>query len=84
MILIRVLLGSSILVNMPYSLYYVCCNLSGLRMYVANSPRVYPWRLDSTKVNPAIVGGAAPSAIHVSCRQNTSISSYSKSNNNFK
>jgi hypothetical protein len=66
MILIRVLLGSSIFVNMPYSLYYVCSIFSGLRIYVANPPRVHPGRLDSTRVNPSIVGGAAPSATHVS------------------
>jgi hypothetical protein len=51
---------------MLYSLYYVCSIFSGLRIYVANPPRVHPGRLDSTRVNPSIVGGAAPSATHVS------------------
>jgi hypothetical protein len=62
----RVLLGNNNLVNIPYSLYLVDSIYSGLRMYVANPPRVHPGRLDSTRVNPSIVGGAAPSATHVS------------------
>ena len=83
MILIRVLLGSSIFVNMPYSLYYVCSIFSGLRIYVANPPRVHPGRLDSTRVNPSIVGGAVPSATHVSYRHNISKFSCSNISNSF-
>ena len=68
---------------MPYSLYYVFSIFSGLRTYIANPPRVHPGRLDSTKVNPSRVCGAVPSAIHVSCMHNISISSYSSISNNF-
>ena len=82
--LIRVLLGNNNLVNMPYSLHFVVSIFSGLRTYIATPPRVLPVRLDSRSVKPSRDGGAAPSAIHVSYRQNTSISSYSKINSTFK
>ena len=82
--LIRVLLGNNNFVNMPYSLHWVLSIFSGFRMYIASPPRVQPLRLDSINVNPFNVGGAAPSAIHVSYRQNISISSYSRISNNFK
>jgi hypothetical protein len=69
---------------MPYSLFCVVSIFSGLRIYIATPPRVLPARLDSINVKPSRDGGAAPSAIHVSCRQSTSISSYSNISNSFK
>jgi hypothetical protein len=43
----RLLLGSMILVRIPYSLDVLDSNYSGLRIYVTNPPRVFPGRLDS-------------------------------------
>jgi hypothetical protein len=83
-ILIRVLLGSNSLVNMPYSLFCVVSIFSGFRIKVATPPRVLFARLDSITVKPSRVRGAAPSAIHVSCRHTMSKSSYSNISNNFK
>jgi hypothetical protein len=82
--LMRVLLGNISLVNMPYSFYYVVSIYSGFRIYIANPPRVLPLLLDSISVKPSRFGGAAPSAIHVSCRHNISMFSYSNSSINFK
>lgn len=81
---IRVLLGSSNFRKMPYSLLRVFSICIGLRMYIASPPRVLPMRLDSIRVKPSRFGGAAPSAIHVSCRQNMSISSASSMSSNFR
>ncbi len=69
---------------MPYSLHFVVSIFSGLRTYIATLPRVLPVRLDSSSVKPSRDGGAAPSAIHVSCRQNTSISSSSSSSSSIQ
>ena len=82
-ILMRVLFGSSNLVCILYSLILDVSIFSGFRTYVARPPRVLPVRWDSTNVNPSSVGGAAPSAIHVSCRQNTSMSSCSSMSRSF-
>jgi hypothetical protein len=82
--LILVLLGNNNLVNMPYSLWCVVSIYSGLRIYIANPPRVLPLLLDSINVKPSRFGGAAPSAIHVSCRHSISIFSYSSSSINFR
>jgi uncharacterized membrane protein len=65
-ILIRVLFGNNNLTNIPYSLLWDVSIYSGLRTYIAKPPRVHPARLASTNMNPSRVGGAAPSAIHVS------------------
>ena len=81
--LIRVLLGNNNLTSIPYSLLCVVSNCKGFRMYVVNPPRVLPDRLDSINRNPSKSGGAAPSAIHVSYRHNTSMSSCSSISNNF-
>jgi hypothetical protein len=82
--LIRVLFGNNNFINIPYSLLCVVNICNGLRTYIANPPRVLPARRDSTSRNPARFGGAAPSAIHVSCRHSTSISSYSSIRSNFR
>jgi hypothetical protein len=81
--LIRVLLGNNNLTSIPYSLLCIVSNYKGFRMYVAIPPRVLPDRLDSINLNPSKSGGAAPSAIHVSYRHNTSMSSCSSISNNF-
>jgi uncharacterized membrane protein len=65
-ILIGVLLGTNNLVNIPYSLLCDVSIYSGFRTYIAKPPRVLPARQDSTSMKPSRVGGAAPSAIHVS------------------
>ena len=80
----RVLLGSSILVNIPYSFCYTFSIFNGLRMYIASPPRMLLCLLDSTNVKPSSFGGAAPSAIHVFWRHNISRSSCSSSNNTFR
>jgi hypothetical protein len=82
--LIRVLLGNNNLSSMPYSLLCVVSIYSGLRTYIARPPRVPSARLDSTSRKPSRVGGAAPSAIHVSWRQNISMSSCSNISSSFK
>ena len=82
-ILIRVLLGNSNLTRIPYSLVCVFSTCKGFRMYVAIPPLVPSDRLDSINRNPSKSGGAAPSAIHVSYRHSTSISSCSSISNNF-
>jgi hypothetical protein len=81
--LIRVLFGNIIYSNMPYSLLYYVSIYNGLRIYIASPPRVLPARRDSTSVKPSRVGGAAPSAIHVSYRHIMSNSSYSSTSSNF-
>jgi hypothetical protein len=43
----RLLLGSMILVRIPYSLDVLDSIYRGLRIYVTNPPRVFPGRLDS-------------------------------------
>ena len=83
-ILIGVLFANNNLVCIPYSLVFDLSIYSGFRTYVGRPPRVLPARLDSTKRKPSRVGGAAPSAIHVSCKHSTSISSYSKISSNFR
>jgi hypothetical protein len=65
-ILTRVLFGSNILINIPYSLLCDVSIYSGFRTYIARPPRVLPARRDSTSMKPSRFGGAAPSAIHVS------------------
>ena len=82
-ILIRVLLGKSNLIRIPYSLLCVVSTCDGFRIYVASPPLVLPDRLDSINLNPSKSGGADPSAIHVSYRHNISISSCSNINTNF-
>ena len=62
----RVLLGSNIFTNIPYSLCCVVSTYSGLQIYIANPPRVQFFLLDSNNVKPSSFGGAAPLAIHVS------------------
>jgi hypothetical protein len=83
-ILMRVLFGSSNLVCILYSLILDVSIFSGFRTYVARPPRVLPARLDSTNRKPSRVGGAAPSAIHVSCKHSTSMSSCSKISSIFR
>ena len=82
--LIRVLLGNNNFSSIPYSLLRVVSIYNGLRTYIARPPRVLPTRRDSNSVNPSSVGGAAPSAIHVSYKQNTSISSCSSMSRSFR
>ena len=82
--LIRVLLGNNNFVSILYSLLWVVSIYSGFRTYVARPPRVLPALLDSTNRNPSRFGGAAPSAIHVSCKHSTSISSYSNISSSFR
>jgi hypothetical protein len=65
-ILIRVLFGNNNLTNIPYLLLCDVSIYSGFRTYIAKPPRVLPARRDSTNRKPSRVGGAAPSAIHVS------------------
>ena len=65
-VLIRVLLGSNNLTIIPYSLLCDVSIYSGFRTYIAKPPRVLPARRDSINMKPSRVGGAAPSAIHVS------------------
>jgi hypothetical protein len=82
-ILIRVLLGNNNLVSILYSLICDVSIYSGFRTYVARPPRVLPARRDSTNRKPSRVGGAAPSAIHVSYKHSTSISSCSSISSSF-
>jgi hypothetical protein len=83
-ILIRILFGNNNLISMPYSLLCVVSIYRGLRTYIANPPLEHSTRLDSISENPSKVGGAAPSAIHVSWRHSTSMSSYSNIRCNFR
>jgi hypothetical protein len=83
-ILMRVLLGNNNFTSIPYSLLCVVSIYSGLRTYTARPPLVLPARRDSTSRKPSRSGGAAPSAIHVSWRQKTSMSSYSSISSSFK
>jgi hypothetical protein len=76
-IFILKLFGSIILVCRPYSLPVVDSIYSGFRTNVARPPRVLFGRRYSTSVNPSTIGGAVPSAIHVSCRQRISTGCYS-------
>ena len=82
--LIRVLLGNNNFSSIPYSLLRVVSIYNGLRTYIARPPRVLPVRRDSTSTKPSRVGGAAPSTIHVSWKQKTSMSSYSSSSSSFR
>ena len=82
--LIRVLLGNNNFINIPYSLCDVFSIFSGFLTYIASPPRVLPFLLDSTNVKPSRFGGAAPSAIQVSCRHNISMFSYPNSSINFR
>ena len=83
-ILMRVLFGNNNFVCILYSLLFYVSIYSGFRTYVARPPRVLPARLDSTNMKPSRIGGAAPSAIHVSCKHSTSMSSYSSISSNLR
>jgi hypothetical protein len=78
------LFGRIIFVCRPYSFPLDDSICSGFRTYVASPPLVLSVRRFSITVNPSIIGGAAPSAIHVSCKHNISISCYSSRRSNFR
>ena len=78
MMFILLLSGSIILVCKLYSLPVDVSSYNGFLIYVAMPPRVLPGRRYSTRVNPSRMGGAAPSASHVSYKQNTSTCCYSR------
>jgi len=83
-ILILWLFGSIILVCNPYLFPVVVSIFSGFRTYVASPPRVLSYRRCSTTVNPSIIGAAAPSAIHISCKHKTSMFSCSSKRSNLR
>ena len=76
-IFIRWLFGSIILVCKAYSLPLDDSIYSGFLTYVAIHPRVLSGRRCSIIVKPSSIGGAAPSASHVSYKHMTSRSCYS-------
>jgi hypothetical protein len=77
------LFGSMIFVCRPYSLPCDVSIYNGFRTYVAIPPLVLSVRRCSTTVNPSIMGAAAPSDIHVSCKHKISMFYYSRRSSNF-